>query len=155
MAWNPSPEVQIARDAAKALSAIPNKQFVNRCIVLFTTIDHQIGYASYGVSPALCGQARRLADEAYKAVHDQHHDILDHHHRHDNKNLTGQGVNWDGIREEVVGKLALLEASLRDMPESDIRHAYVRDLVMPAVELIGRFCACVNVEEKVESGRQG
>lgn len=149
MAWNPSPEVQIARDAAKALSALPKIQFVNRCVVLFTTIDGQLGYASYGTSSALCGQARRLGDEAYKAVHDQYEDILDHHHRKDcqGETLDGSKIDWAGIEAEVTLKLRLLRESLAVVSEPNARHMYVRDLVLPATELLARFCSCVNIEE--------
>lgn len=66
MAWNPSPEVQVARDAAKALSQ-PGRT-VDRCVVLFTTKEGQLGYASFGLTPALCKQAREVGDGAHAAA---------------------------------------------------------------------------------------
>lgn len=61
MAFNPSPEVAVARDAAVKFGA-------NRVIVLYTTLDGKLGYASYGATKELCSETRRLADVAYDAV---------------------------------------------------------------------------------------
>lgn len=61
MAFNPSKEVAIARDAAEKLHA-------DRCIVLFTKSDGTIGYASYGQTKQRCDSARKMADVAYDAV---------------------------------------------------------------------------------------
>lgn len=63
MAWNPSPQVAVARDAAKALKA-------NRCIVLYTNEQGQIGYASYGETKQLCKEAKQIADSVYEAAMD-------------------------------------------------------------------------------------
>lgn len=67
MAWNPSPEVQVARDAAAAMSRI-HERCVDRVVVLYTTLEGQIGYASYGQNKVLCGQAKALADELMRAA---------------------------------------------------------------------------------------
>ena len=42
----------------------------DRVIILYTTWEPaaQIGYASYGETRAKCGEARRLADAAFRAV---------------------------------------------------------------------------------------
>lgn len=61
MAWNPSPEVAVARDAANRLNA-------DRCIVIWTTAAGQIGMASFGQTKALCANAGKLGDVAYEAV---------------------------------------------------------------------------------------
>lgn len=67
MAWNPSPEVAVARDAAAALAKV-HGQGVDRCIVLYTTDDGRIGYASFGRDRKLCAEARKIADAAYDAA---------------------------------------------------------------------------------------
>lgn len=69
MAWNPSPEVQVSRDAAARLSAI-TKGTVNRCIVMYTTAEGKIGYASYGMNSRLCVDTKALADHVYRAARD-------------------------------------------------------------------------------------
>lgn len=61
MAWNPSPEVAIARDAARQLKA-------NRIVILYMTELDQIGYASYGETKPLCDETRILADVIYEAA---------------------------------------------------------------------------------------
>lgn len=59
MAWNPSPEVAVARDAAKALGA-------DRVVITYTTPAGQIGYASFGQTKELCAETKRLADKLYE-----------------------------------------------------------------------------------------
>ena len=61
MAWNPSPQVAIARDAAGKLGA-------NRVVIVYTNDKGQIGYASYGDTRSLCDQTKRLADTLYDAA---------------------------------------------------------------------------------------
>ena len=60
MAWNPSPEVAVARDAAKKLKA---KQAI---IIYFT--DTQIGMASYGATKELCLEAGKIGDTLHEAA---------------------------------------------------------------------------------------
>ena len=55
MAWNPSPTVAVARDAAKCLKA-------DRCVIVYTTPDGQLGSVSYGETRALCDQTVGLLD---------------------------------------------------------------------------------------------
>lgn len=63
MAWNPEPEVAVARDAAKALGDVPI------CVVIWLTNDGQrVGVASYGRSRALCDDAGRLGKHIHKAA---------------------------------------------------------------------------------------
>lgn len=57
MAWNPSPEVAVARDAARKLGA-------NRCVVIYIT-DENFGMASYGETKQLCKWAGGLGDALY------------------------------------------------------------------------------------------
>jgi hypothetical protein len=63
MTYNPSPEVAVARDAAKRLSD------ASMCIVLWVdkTGEH-LGCASYGKTRVLCDHARGIADVAYEAA---------------------------------------------------------------------------------------
>ena len=64
MAWNPSPEVAVARDAAKALGD------ADQCIVLYINYrDEVIGAVTFGKTKALCAQAKRYGDVAYEAVY--------------------------------------------------------------------------------------
>lgn len=63
MAWNPEPEVAVARDAAKALGDAPI------CVVIWLTPDGQrVGMASYGKTRALCADAGRLGSHIHKAA---------------------------------------------------------------------------------------
>jgi hypothetical protein len=67
MAWNPSPEVGVARDAAQRFGHIAGSQ-VTECVVLYVTADRRIGYASYGPTRAMCADAGHLADKLYAAA---------------------------------------------------------------------------------------
>lgn len=64
MAWNPSPEVAVARDAAKRLDD------ADQVIVLYLNrrLD-RIGMATYGKTKALCADAKTLGDAAYDAMY--------------------------------------------------------------------------------------
>ena len=57
MAWNPSKEVAVARDAAKALDDAP------MCIVFWVNKDAQLGMATYGKTRELCKQAKIIGDD--------------------------------------------------------------------------------------------
>lgn len=65
MAWNPSPEVAVARDAAKQLDA-------QMCLVFWvprnqmTGCKPQLGFATFGETSALCKLAKELGDEILK-----------------------------------------------------------------------------------------
>lgn len=61
MAWNPSPEVATARDAARRLKA-------DRCILIYTTAEGNIGMASYGETKALCAATGKVGDALYEAA---------------------------------------------------------------------------------------
>ena len=62
MAWNPSPEVAVARDAARKLDA-------DMCVVVYVNAHkQQIGCASYGVNSMLCAETKKLADQCYEAA---------------------------------------------------------------------------------------
>ena len=62
MTYNPSPEVAVARDAAKRLKA-------SMCVVLWIdeTGEH-LGCASYGKTARICEHAKRIGDAAYEAA---------------------------------------------------------------------------------------
>jgi hypothetical protein len=59
MAWNPSPEVAIARDVAAKFKA-------DRVVILYTLPDGRFGYASYGQTKELCADARKLGDKLFE-----------------------------------------------------------------------------------------
>ena len=65
MAWNPSPEVAVARDAAKRLSN------ADICVVLWIdeTGEH-LGMASYGKTVVLCETAKGLGNVLYEKAMD-------------------------------------------------------------------------------------
>jgi hypothetical protein len=67
MAWNPAPEVQVARDAAKKLGELAKAE-VDQVVIVYTTADRKAGSVSYGRTRQLCGQARRLGGRLYEAV---------------------------------------------------------------------------------------
>jgi hypothetical protein len=145
MAWNPTPEVQVARDAAKALTK--SGRFIDRCVILFTTEQGEMGYASYGKDSRHCGEARRIADAAYEHVASMFEKIEDAHGS--SRPTGGENVPWNDIVAETTAKIGLLRDSLAAFPadQSDARRMYMRDLVLPAMELLARFCSCVNIEE--------
>jgi hypothetical protein len=148
MAWNPSPEVQVARDAADAIRRVTKAEKIDVCIVMWIDDQARAGYASYGRTSVLCGMARRIADVSYEAINDsEKFDAICHAVTRGNERATdGSGIDFDKLETEVVGKLRLLKASLRAEMDQTTRTMIVRDLLLPAAELLARFCACVNIE---------
>jgi hypothetical protein len=61
MAWNPSPEVAVARDAARKLGG-------KMCVVLWITDDDKLGMASFGRTMELCRTAKGLGEHAYETA---------------------------------------------------------------------------------------
>lgn len=64
MAWNPSPEVAVARDAAAKLGPLAKSE-VQQIIVLYVTADDRLGLATYGKDKRLCAAAKWLGDKLY------------------------------------------------------------------------------------------
>ena len=62
MAWNPSKEVTVAREAAKSLGDAAV------CVVIWVTADgERLGMASYGKTKKICeGDAKALGDHLYR-----------------------------------------------------------------------------------------
>ncbi len=61
MAWNPSPEIAVARDFAKTF---------NKAQVIILAIDEHsnLSYASYGKTRVLCDSAEKVVDIAFNAI---------------------------------------------------------------------------------------
>jgi len=63
MAWNPSKEVAVARDAAKQLNN------ARACVVVWISRDGEnIGMASFGIDKATCADAGKLGDHLYETA---------------------------------------------------------------------------------------
>lgn len=66
MAWNPSPEVAIARDAAKKLNA-------DRVIIIYTRkSDGRFAMATFGETKSLCAETKGMGDTAFDAVEEKY-----------------------------------------------------------------------------------
>lgn len=146
MAWNPSPEVKVVRDAAAALSRLAGGgvETVDRAILLYTTRSEKGGYISYGETKELCGQARRLADIAWDAVVSQFEKAVASHYTHGAQAGDPLKVKWDELERDAVRRVRAMRLAVTQagMPD-DLRMAMMRDLILPAVDLLARFCACV------------
>ena len=70
MAWNPSPEGAVARDAAVRLEAIMT-------VVVFVRDDGSFGFASYGRNAGLCAKAGGLGEALYAATMKHFEDVAD------------------------------------------------------------------------------
>lgn len=67
MAWNPSPHVQVARDAAHGIGKLESSM-VERVVVTYTTADGRIGSITYGRTKPLCDETKKLGDKLYNAA---------------------------------------------------------------------------------------
>ena len=61
MAFNPSPQVAAVRDFAAKFG-------FDQVIIIGITVEGEIGYASYGKTPALCAKAKQLADKIFRLL---------------------------------------------------------------------------------------
>lgn len=61
MAWNPNPEIAVAREAARKLNA-------QQAIVVYILEDGRFGMASYGENKTLCAEAGKLGDTLFEAT---------------------------------------------------------------------------------------
>ena len=73
MAWNPSPEVQVARDAASRLGTLAKAKAVQVAII-YLTDDERIGLVTYGATRELCAQAKLLGEKLYQRTIEHHED---------------------------------------------------------------------------------
>jgi hypothetical protein len=65
MAWNPAPEVAVARDAANRLGAL-SKTTVNEIVVLYITADGNLGLSTYGKDVTKCKDAKWLGEKLFQ-----------------------------------------------------------------------------------------
>ncbi len=143
MAWNPSPEVQVARDAAKALGAIKGVT-VDRCIINWTSDSGKVGYSSFGLTSKLCGEARRMGDVVYDALIEHYERTMDAHDRE--KLIDPAEIDFEGIERETVKKIRLLASVTKNLPIDERRRVY-RDLIAPCLGILMRFDMAVSITE--------
>lgn len=62
MAWNPTPEVAVAREAAKALEAV-------QVVIVAIRADGTYLTTSFGQTKALCDDAKALNNVLHKATY--------------------------------------------------------------------------------------
>ncbi len=73
MAWNPSPEVAVARDAAKRLGTIHGSQ-VTQIVVIYVTKNEQVGMATYGHNAAQCNSAKGWGEKLWQQTQEYFED---------------------------------------------------------------------------------
>jgi len=65
MAWNPSPEVQVARDVAIKIGSISNTK-VRQVVIIYITESDQLGTISYGKDVRECADAKKLSNKLHE-----------------------------------------------------------------------------------------
>lgn len=59
--------------------------------------------------------------------------------------MSEHAADWDRLEKDVVSTIRMLRASLGAFGPGLLRDAYYRDVVLPNLRLLARFCACVEV----------
>ena len=59
---------------------------------------------------------------------------------------TLRTAGWDAVEKEVVMKLRLLRAMAEKLPSTPENDRIAKDLIIPALGLLGEFCQCVEIE---------
>jgi len=67
LAWNPTPEVAVARDAARILADLADDA-IDMLVIVYVTQGGKLGYVSYGHDAARCAEAKKLAEVLYAAT---------------------------------------------------------------------------------------
>ena len=63
MAYNPSPKVAVARDAANKLNATTG------AVIIYVNVDGSYGMTSYGHTKDKCSEMGRLGDHLFEETH--------------------------------------------------------------------------------------
>ena len=92
MAWNPSPEVDVARNAARLLNS-------SIAVVVYVRDDGKFGAASFGKTKELCKQAHVLCDFLFDSMM---------------KHPSG-GLECHDEREDLRREIQMLRDNLRSM----------------------------------------
>jgi hypothetical protein len=59
----------------------------------------------------------------------------------------GEHPNWNALEEEVLTKLRILRATWEGLPNTEISDKIRRELILPGVLLLAKFCAAVTLED--------
>jgi hypothetical protein len=60
---------------------------------------------------------------------------------------TLRNADWDRVERETVERIRALRALSETLEPSPLNDRIAADLILPAMALLGRFAACVKVEE--------
>lgn len=77
MAWNPSPTVALARDAALAFGRI-HRLGVRACVIIYELEDGRMSYASYGPDRKRCAAAQDWAERLLEHTEADRDEVGDH-----------------------------------------------------------------------------
>ena len=167
--YTPRGAVKVVSDAAAAIEAfartdagakvgLGSATSVDRCVVLYTTRDAMLGYASWGVDRTRCGEAKRLADAAYAMILDRFEDLTTAPLR---SALLGDADRVDLVRlgDEVRTAMHMLAATVdpdkaTEMPP-EIRAAIKRDMVVPIATLAARIVMCFEIQRGAGGDDEG
>lgn len=123
---------------------------VDKCVVIFTTIDQQIGYASYGTTEAKCGLARRWADALYASSVENIDGLSALHFQRDPSGWADTKLNWELLERQVVKRIRVLaQATKAEGSTPEANHMIFRDLVMPNIWMLCRFVEAVQIGEEI------
>jgi hypothetical protein len=144
------PLIDTAKTAAERISQIIGPP-VDKCVVIFTTSDQRIGYASYGSNSGNCGVARRWADALYASSVENMADLVSLHFWRDASGLWADTkLNWELLERQVVDRIRVLaQATKAEGSTPEANHMIFRDLVMPNIWMLCRFVEAVQIGEEV------
>ena len=61
---------------------------------------------------------------------------------------TLRNADWDRVERETVERIRALRALAETLEPTPINDKITQDLILPALALLGRFAACVKVEDE-------
>ena len=65
-----------------------------------------------------------------------------------NKNRLNDRPNWDGLKNDVNERIDALHTVWENVQSTEIGDRIRSDLCLPALRLLGEFCACVEISDE-------
>lgn len=62
-----------------------------------------------------------------------------------------RGADWDGVERDVLTRIRLLRGMVEHLPENEVNNMIARDLLVPAIGLLGEFCSRVKIADEANA----
>lgn len=57
-------------------------------------------------------------------------------------------ADWAHLEQDVVAKIRMLQTICAKLPQDELSDKIANELILPALQLLAEFCACVEVTDE-------